>query len=145
MVTRILVGLVILLLAGCAKSAPISTDSPPKVSLTPTQVKLDGKDCASLITTTYDLESAVLSGLNGEANSDALQTMNQLLPVFKEMASNYSANPQTEGAIWLEQITTDLALITEELSSQGKLSSTQASSQLIANIDKLEQFCPSEE
>lgn len=142
---KILSGLVVLLLAGCAKSTPDSTDSTPAVSSTPAQVKLDGKDCASLITTTYDLESAVLSELAGEADPGALQTMNQLLPVFEEMTSKYSANPQTEAAIWLEQITTDLALITEELNSQGKLSSTQASSQLIANIDRLDYFCPSEE
>jgi hypothetical protein len=106
---------------------------------------LDGIDCASLITTTYDLESAVLSALAGEPDPGALQTMNQLLPVFEEMTSKYSANPQTEAGIWLEQITTDLALITEEMNSQGKLSNTQASSQLVANIDRLDQFCPSEE
>jgi hypothetical protein len=71
--------------------------------------------------------------------------MNQLLPVFEEMTSKYSANPQTEAGIWLAQITTDLALITDELNSQGKLSNTQASSQLVANIDRLDHFCPSEE
>jgi DNA repair ATPase RecN len=145
MLTKILSGLVVLLLAGCAKSTPVSIDSTPAVSSTPAQVKLDGKDCASLVTTTYDLESAVLSALAGEADPGALQTMNQLLPVFEEMTSKYSANPQTEAGIWLEQITTDLALITEEMNSQGKLSNTQASSQLMANIDKLDQFCPSEE
>jgi hypothetical protein len=145
MFVKIILGLVVLLLAGCAKSTPVSTDSTPAVSSTPTQVKLDGIDCASLITTTYDLESAVLSALAGEPDPGALQTMNQLLPVFEEMTSKYSANPQTEAGIWLEQITTDLALITEEMNSQGKLSNTQASSQLVANIDRLDQFCPSEE
>jgi len=145
MFVKILLGLVVLLLAGCAKSTPVSTDSTPAVSSTPAQVKLDGKDCASLITTTYDLESAVLSELAGEADPGALQTMNQLLPIFEAMTSRYSANPQTEAGIWLEQITTDLALISEELNGQGKLSNTQASSQLIANIDRLDYFCPSEE
>ena len=142
---KILLGLIVLLLAGCAKTPPVSTNSTSVVSSTPAQVKLDGKDCASVITTTYDLESAVLSELAGEADPSALQTMNQLLPVFEEMTSKYSANPQTEAGIWLEQITTDLALISEELNGQGKLSNTQASSQLIANIDRLDYFCPSEE
>lgn len=145
MVVRIFAGLAVLLLAGCATNQDVLSDPTSVASPTPVQVKLDGKDCSILVTTTYDLESAVLSELNGEADPGALQTMNQLLPVFKDMASKYSADPQAESGTWLAQIATDLEVITEELNGQGELRNTQASSQLIANIDRLDDFCPSEE
>jgi hypothetical protein len=145
MVVKVFAGLAVLLLAGCATSQNVSSDPTSVASPTAAQVKLDGKDCSILLTTTYDLESAVLSELNGEADPGALQTMNQLLPVFKDLAYKHSAEPQAEPAIWLAQIAADLEVITEELNGQGKLSNTQASSQLIANIDRLDYFCPSEE
>lgn len=145
MVVRIFAGLAVLLLAGCATNQGVSSDPTSVASSTPVQIKLDGKDCSILVTTTYDLESAVLSELNGEADPGALQTMNQLLPVFKDMASKYLADPTAESGTWLAQIATDLEVITNELNGQGELSNTQASSQLIANIDRLDYFCPSEE
>lgn len=145
MVVKVFAGLAVLLLAGCATSQNVSSDPTSVVSPTAAQVKLDGEGCSILITTTYDLESAVLSELNGEADPGALQTMNQLLPVFKDMAAKYSVDPQTESGTWLAQIATDLEVITEELNAQGKLSNTQTGSQLIANIDRLDYFCPSEE
>jgi hypothetical protein len=135
----------VLLLAGCATNQDVASNPTSEISPTPAQVKLDGKDCASLITTTYDLESAVLSELNGESDPYALETMNQLLPVFKEIASKYSTSPKSEAGIWLEQMTTDLALITEDLNGQGKMSNTEASSRLLSNIYRLDYFCPSEE
>ena len=145
MVVKVFAGLAVLLLAGCATSQNVSSDPTSVASPTAAQVKLDGEGCSILITTTYDLESAVLSELNGEADPGALQTMNQLLPVFKDMAAKYSVDPQTESGTWLAQIATDLEVISEELNSQGKLSNTQTGSQLIANIDRLDYFCPSEE
>lgn len=145
MAVRIFAGLAVLLLAGCATSQDVSSDPTSLASPTPVQVKLDGKDCSILITTTYDLESAVLSEVNDEADPGALQTMNQLLPVFKDLETKYSADPQTDSGTWLAQIATDLVAITRELNGQGKLSNTQASSQLIANIHRLDYFCPSEE
>jgi len=140
-----LLGLGILLLAGCANSPEVSTNPSSEVSQSPVQIKLDDKDCSLLTTITYDLESAVLSEINGEVDPGALQTMNQLLPVFEEMTAKYSGNPETESGIWLGQMASDLRLITEELNNQEKLSNSEASSQLIANIDRLDFFCPSEE
>lgn len=145
MAIKIRWGLVVLLLAGCGANQDVSLDPTSVASPTAVQVRLDGKDCSILITTTYDLESAVVSELNGEADPGALQTMNQLLPVLKDMTLKYSVDPQTESGIWLEKIATDLEVITEELNGQGELSNTQVSSQLIANIDRLDYFCPSEE
>lgn len=145
MAVKILVGLAAFLLVGCANTSAVSTESSSTVSSTPIVVELDGKDCSVLVTTTYDLESAVLSELNGESDPGALQMMNQLLPVFEEMAAKYSDDPQSEAGIWLEQMSTDLALITEELNEQGTLSNTEASSELLINIRRLDYFCPSEE
>lgn len=98
-----------------------------------------------LITTTYDLESAVQSELNGESDPEALQTIKQLVPVFQELQAKYSQTPKSEAEIWLEQMTTDLVSITDEINTNGKLMNTELGSQLIANIDRLDEFCPSAE
>lgn len=142
---RIFVGLAVLLLAGCTSTtdAPIDTGSSKLPSTSP--VKLDSKDCSVLITTTYDVESAVQSELNGESDPDALRTMNQLVPVFQELQTKYSHTPKSEAGIWLEQMTTDLISISEDITTNGELSNAELGSQLIANIDRLDDFCPSEE
>lgn len=146
MLTKSLIGIAAaLLLVGCANTSDESMDSDP-TELSPTSLaKLDSKDCSVLITNTYDLESAVQSGLNGESDPDVLQTMNQLVPVFQDLQTKYSQNPKSEAGLWLEQLTTDLKSITEDLELNGQLSNGELGSQLIANIDRLDYFCPSEE
>jgi hypothetical protein len=87
----------------------------------------------------------VQSELNGERDPDALQTMNQLVPVFQELQTKYSQTPKSEAGIWLEQMSTDLISITEDITNNGQLSNTELGSQLVSNIDRLDDFCPSEE
>jgi len=133
------------LLVGCASTTDASIDTFSSELPSTSPVKLDSKDCSVLITTTYDVESAVQSELNGERDPDALQTMNQLVPVFQELQTKYSQTPKSEAGIWLEQMSTDLISITEDITNNGQLSNTELGSQLVSNIDRLDDFCPSEE
>ena len=145
MLRKLVIGSAALLLVGCASTtdASIDTGSSELPSISP--VKLDSKDCSVLITTTYDVESAVQSELNGESDPDALQTINQLVPVFQELQTKYSQTPKSEAGIWLEQMTTDLISITEDITNNGQLSNAELGSQLVSNIDRLDDFCPSAE
>ena len=145
MLRKLVIGSAALLLVGCASTTDASIDTGSSELPSTSPVKLDSKDCSVLITTTYDVESAVQSELNGESDPDALQTMNQLVPVFQELQTKYSQTPKSEAGIWLEQMTTDLISITEEITNNGQLSNSELGSQLIANIDRLDDFCPSEE
>ena len=133
------------MLVGCASTTDASIDTGSSELPSTSSVKLDSKDCSVLITTTYDLESAVQSELNGESDPDSLQTMNQLVPVFQELQTKYSQTPKSEAGIWLEQMKTDLISITEDITNNGQLSNAGLGPQLIANIDRLDDFCPSEE
>jgi hypothetical protein len=142
---KLIIGSAALLLVGCASTTDASIDTGSSELPSTSPVKLDSKDCSVLITTTYDLESAVQSELNGESDPEALQTMNQLVPVFQELQAKYSKTPKSEAEIWLEQMTTDLVSITDEINTNGKLINTELGSQLIANIDRLDEFCPSAE
>lgn len=145
MLRKLVIGSAALLLVGCASTTDASIDTGSSELPGTSPVKLDAKDCSVLITTTYDVESAVQSELNGESDPGALQTMNQLAPVFQELQTKYSQTPKSEAGIWLEQMTTDLISITEEITNNGQLSNAELGSQLIANIDRLDDFCPSEE
>jgi len=129
---KLVVGSAALLLVGCASTTDASIDTFSSELPSTSPVKLDSKDCSVLITTTYDVESAVQSELNGERDPDALQT-------------KYSQTPKSEAGIWLEQMSTDLISITEDITNNGQLSNTELGSQLVSNIDRLDDFCPSEE
>lgn len=133
------------MLVGCASTTDASIDTGSSELPSTSPVKLDSKDCSVLITTTYDLESAVQSELNAESDPDALKTMNQLVPVFQDLQTKYSQTPKSDAEIWLEQMTTDLVSITDEINTSGKLINTELGSQLIANIGRLDEFCPSGE
>ena len=145
MLRKLVIGSAALLLVGCASTTDASIDTGSSELPSTSSVKLDSKDCSVLITTTYDLESAVQSELNGESDPDSLQTMNQLVPVFQELQTKYSQTPKSEAGIWLEQMTTDLISITEDITNNGQLSNAGLGPQLIANKDRLDDFCPSEE
>ena len=145
MLRKLVIGSAALLLVGCASTTDASIDTGSSELPSTSPVKLDSKDCSVLITTTYDVESAVQSELNGESDPDALQTMNQLVPVFQELQTKYSQTPKSEAGIWLEQMTTDLISITEDITNNGQLSNSELGSQLVSNIDRLDDFCPSEE
>ena len=140
-----MIGSVVLLLVGCTSTTDASIDVGSSQIPSTSPAKLNSKDCSVLITTTYDLESAVQSELNGESDPEALQTMNQLVPVFQELQAKYSQTPKSEAEIWLEQMATDLVSITDEINTNGKLMNTELGSQLTTNIDSLDQFCPSAE
>jgi hypothetical protein len=142
---KLIIGSAALLLVGCASTTDASIDTGSSELPSTSPVKLDSKDCSVLITTTYDLESAVQSELNAESDPDALKTMNQLVPVFQDLQTKYSQTPKSDAEIWLEQMTTDLVSITDEINTSGKLINTELGSQLIANIGRLDEFCPSGE
>ena len=145
MLRKLIIGSAALLLVGCASTTDASIDTGSSELPSTSPVKLDSKDCSVLITTTYDLESAVQSELNAESDPDALKTMNQLVPVFQDLQTKYSQTPKSDAEIWLEQMTTDLVSITDEINTSGKLINTELGSQLIANIGRLDEFCPSGE
>ena len=141
----LLLGLGILLLAGCANSPDVSTTPTSVASESTVEIKLDGNDCSVLTTITYDLESAIFDATSSSDDDGALETMKQLQPVFDDLVSKYSSSAPSEAGIWLGQLSADLKTLTTELETDGILSTTEESSRLQENIRKLDEFCLSEE
>lgn len=109
------------------------------------KINISSQDCATLITITYDVESAILELFENNEKTLAIETMNDLTPIFRRILVSNSDVLNDKAKIWLEQLVRDTSKISDEVSSTGQITDVQAKTQLIDNINRLDEFCKSEE